>query len=463
MKQLLSTATFADDVVPLVLRDGGDSIAISEEVAEVFFAQPDGHLARYQLRVIVRRGSGVGNSFGFWLCSGNCVGSARFTHGERSVDVVVLPKVGNPSVLRLLSELGLAPPDEDLVASFGARFHECALSLIEAVIRIIDDVTSRPLLRRYSQRTSDDVRSVKGRIELSRYATRNVPQMKHYRVPCRFFELGADIPDNQILAAALDRACRLLPLVPLRERAAVVRAATRARKALGIVSIPAQPIRLLDELSYTHSNRRLRHAHVLCRLFLLESSVVLDTAAALTSQAFFVNMASLFETFVMRALTIGFGAQCVSQRTDLTFNVGSDTRYVVLDGLLRLSTMRYVIECKYVLSGSSLGTGQDRPAYDNAHVFQAVAYANHRRVHAGGVLLVYPSHNNQESVALIAELDNFCCPSGNPLHIYVIHVNLASSLSDVARGLTNFIQFRAPPSDPIASTQPRFPSPDELE
>lgn len=424
----------------VVLRDGGDSASISSDVAKILLAQPDAHLSSCQLKISARPNRGAGSEFTYCLTSGNCVGSSRFWFDGRHVDVRVIPKIGNASVLRLIQELGLSGRQLDPDARYSIGNDDATGMLLELVVQRIDQLTARPLPRAYHEETSDESRCIRGRVDLRRYVSQNLPRMRHHRMPCRYFEIGANTPVNQILASTLERASRLLHLIAPERRDAVARAILRSQRELRGVDVSAQPLRLLDRLVYDRRTNYMKAVHELCRFLLNGSSITLDGSSTVFAHALFINMAELFEAFVMRAFVHAFGKRCVVKKRDLTRSIGMGGHRIVLDGLLDIFGKRYVVECKYVGTESDTWRGVGTYDYSNEHLYQSVAYANHVRIQADGVLLVYPFSSDAETIQFVAETPDFLGRTGQALDICVIRTSLTSSLLATSRGLTDLLQ-----------------------
>jgi 5-methylcytosine-specific restriction enzyme subunit McrC len=210
---------------------------------------------------------------------------------------------GLPALRRLRAERTLPmAPHLDL-------FDLLALLLVEAC----NAVVRGGLLADYVE-CEAAVPALRGRLLADRQLTRRFGRVD--RLECRYDEWVTDIPENQLLAAALG-ACAG------RVRDEGVR--RHVRRLAGLfaeICDPAgvDPRRLRETLVYTRLNEGYRPAHVLA-WFVLDGLGVRDLLAPgdARSFAFLIDMNALFEHFVWRAvarLATGQGLRVHYQRQD---------------------------------------------------------------------------------------------------------------------------------------------------
>jgi len=238
-----------------------------------------------------------------WLSTGEIdisatswVGVIRFSH----VDVHVVPKLvgGQLGVLRMLQyaagiELIRRLPSERPLAAVKTNLLDLtALFLAEATKTLIQD----GLLRDYRP-VDDSLTALRGRLNLRDQYLRRFGQL--HQLECNFDEYDGDVPDNQLVAAALQVACR-------RVHEPDVRAAA-LRQAAIISEVCEPPTRDADwyekKIVYGRRNARYRSVHELSKLILRGFAFedLYDTSAGHVN-AFMFDMNLVFERFVTRLI-----------------------------------------------------------------------------------------------------------------------------------------------------------------
>ena len=236
-----------------------------------------------------------------WLTSGHVevtasswVGVVRFSQ----LEVHVVPKLvdGTLRVLRMLEyALGVRmlrrlPADRPLAAHGHDLLDLVCLLLTEEAQTLVRD----GLLRDY--RAADNALGVlRGRLRYRDQALRRYGQPD--RLECHFDEYDGDVPDNQLIAAALEVA---------RRRAKDARVRFSALRLASLYLDACQPTTSDADwyersIHYTRRNARYRPAHELAKLILRNVAFddSFDTSAGNVT-AFMINMNTVFERFVLR-------------------------------------------------------------------------------------------------------------------------------------------------------------------
>lgn len=177
----------------------------------------------------------------------------------------------------------------------------------EAMVQAFDHQLQRALragVHRGYRHEEDRLPTIRGRVrfeEQLRKQFRLVPP-----VHVGFDEFTEDITENRILRAAIDR-CHQLPL-----RYAPLRTSLRhhEHELINVQLLPLDP-RRLPEIRWTRLNGHLRPAVELASLILKHVSVSLEFGAS-RSPGFLVDMADVFEDFVVVGLRDALGLDCRS-------------------------------------------------------------------------------------------------------------------------------------------------------
>ncbi|WP_197519482.1 McrC family protein [Mycobacterium sp. E2327] len=236
-----------------------------------------------------------------WLRTGEIEVSASSWVGVirlSNVEIHVVPKLvgGSLGVLRMLQhsagvELIARLPTARTLASHSTDLLDIiTLFLAEESKWLIRD----GLLRDYRP-VDDNLGVLRGRVRLRDQYLRRFGQLQP--LECSFDEYDADIPENQLIAAALRVACRRVRDVEVRA------AALRQAGTIGEICDPPTTDATWYErnLSYGRRNDRYRGAHELSKLILsgLAFEDLYDTSGAAVA-AFMLDMNVLFERFVTR-------------------------------------------------------------------------------------------------------------------------------------------------------------------
>lgn len=234
-----------------------------------------------------------------WLASGEVelaasswVGVIRFSR----VDVHVVPKlVGGPlRVLRMMefaAGVGLIrrlPSDRPLPADGTDLFDLICMLLVEESKVLLRD----GLLRDYRP-VDDSLDVLRGRLRYRDQMLRRYGQLQP--LECQFDEYDSDIPENQLLALALDAA---------RRRAQDPEIRSSALRLSGLMADVCQPITrdvawYEQAIQYGRRNGRYRPVHELSKLVLrgLAFEDMYDTSSGKVG-AFMLDMNIVFERFV---------------------------------------------------------------------------------------------------------------------------------------------------------------------
>jgi len=339
---------------------------------------------------------------GVWVTAKSWVGVVRFS----TFEVRVVPKLagGNLGVIRML----------DYASGIGAlrRFDAVRQldtvgdDLVELIAWLFADAAGRivrdGLLNDYAAR-EDTLHVLRGRLRVMAQVQQRYGRVDPLEVA--FDEFESDIPDNQIIAAALD-ATRPIVRTPIVQRP-IRRLHAIFHEACDPSTLDA--LGLLDELVYTRRNEHYRGVHSLARLLLRRLAVRdLFTRGGTRSFAFLLDMNQLFEAFVTQLVadTLGsLGIHVHAQRRDRSIVIDESTQRgysaiipdLLLEGRSEGQTIRLPIDAKYKL--------YDQRKIDPGDVYQtffyAFAYANESvgRRPARAVIL-YPRAKDGADIAL---------------------------------------------------------------
>lgn len=312
-----------------------------------------------------------------WLATGEVditasswVGVIRFSQ----LDVHVVPKlVGGPlRVLRMLeyaagvSMISRLPADRPLPANGTDLFDLICQLLAEETKSLVRD----GLLRDY--RPVDDALDVmRGRLRYRDQYLRRYGQL--HPLECHYDEYDSNMPDNQLVAAALDAARR-------RVQDPDIRAITL--RLAGMMSEVCEPPTAdagwyEQVIQYTRRNGRYRPVHELSKLVLrgLAFDDMYDTSAGQVT-AFMLDMNTIFERFVTRLVEDSLKASGLRSSTQTPLravicNDATGRSYSTIRPDLvieELSTGRSVpIDIKYKLYG-------DRK-FSTSDIYQMFLYA----------------------------------------------------------------------------------------
>jgi 5-methylcytosine-specific restriction enzyme subunit McrC len=338
---------------------------------------------------------------GGWVSASSWVGVVRFADFE----VRVIPKFagGNVGLVRML----------DYASGIGAlRRHDSARALDaigEDLIELIAwlfadacmDIVRDGLLNDYVVR-DDALHVLRGRLRVIDQARFRYGQIDPLEVT--FDEFESDIPENQLIAAAL-QATRSVVRHPIVQRP--------IRRLHSIFSEAAgtpvnDPLVLAEQMVYTRRNSHYGGAHKLAALLLRRLAVRdLFTPGGTTSFAFLLDMNQLFEDFVTRLAVDAFAGSDIrihAQRRDrsIVLNEATNRPYAAIIPDLLLETrrppfeVRLPVDAKYKL--------YDQRKLQESDVYQtflyAFAYAVSGTRHPARAVILYPRSGEGSDVAL---------------------------------------------------------------
>ena len=214
---------------------------------------------------------------------------------------------------------------------------------------------------------------LRGRLRTLEQATRRFARVDPLEVS--FDEFDTDIPENQIIAAALG-ATRSVVRAPVVQRP-IRRMHTVWHDACSTEGL--DPLALLDDMAYNRRNAHYGHAHLLAKLLLRRLAVRdLFTPGGTRSFAFLIDMNELFESFVSRLVADALtqhGLRVHAQRRDRTIVIDDATGRgysaiipdLLLEGRYGDTVVRLPIDAKYKL--------YDNKKIKEADVYQTFFYA----------------------------------------------------------------------------------------
>lgn len=314
--------------------------------------------------------------------------------------VELLPKIDAPeaadapdplalardNLLVMLGESGDVPirtRDLAALATRAAPLHETLITLFAR--RMLAELLRGPH-RAYVEET-DDLRSLRGKLVLSRHIARNAARRD--RFTCAYQEFSVDTPLGRVLRAT----CRALLLqtrgAPARE------ALSHCLLALEDVSDVPDPMPWLDRVVLTRQNERFADVLVFCRL-VLEQLAPSAKAGRATTFSLLFDMDRVFEGFVAgflrrRVLPELPDARLYPQaRTRTRYLLQSDQGHGALqlkpDLLLETPTTRVVLDTKWKRLGSL--TQRRQAGLAAADLYQLYAYT--RRFDVKRSVLLFP-------------------------------------------------------------------------
>lgn len=247
------------------------------------------------------------------------VGVVRFS----AVEILVVPKLigGSLRVLRMIEyaegiELLKRLPTNRALPADGHDLFDLIVMLLTAETQaLIRD----GLIRDYHS-VEDNLDVLRGRLRVREQFLRRYGQL--HRIECAFDEFDGDVPENQLLAAALQLAAPRTGNLDVRNGA----------RAFGGVLNEACQVRTRDAdwyhrtIRYARRNDRYKPAHELAKLVLrgLALSEHVDKST-LNLTSFMVNMNAIFERFVTRLVINSLAGTSLRAHAQLTI------RAVILD------------------------------------------------------------------------------------------------------------------------------------
>ena len=368
---------------------------------------------------------------GVWVSARSWIGVVRF----ESWEVRVVPKLagGNLGVVRMLdyasgiSALRRYDALRDLEAVGDSLLELIAWLFADACALLVRD----GLLSDYVAR-EDTLHMLRGRLRTLAQVQRRFGQVDPLEVA--FDEFETDIPENRILAAALD-ATRAIVRNPIVQRP-IRRLHTIFREAADPAGFDA--LNALQDFPYTRRNRHYEESHRLARLLLQRLAVRdLFTPGGTTSFAFLLDMNDLFEAFVSRLTAEVFtplGIRVHAQRRDPSIIIDEATgkRYssIIPDLLLERGRgnepVRLPVDAKYKL--------YDQKKVQEADVYQtffyAFAYAPDQSRGPARAVILYPRAGEGSDTALRVDTHN----GRKSARIQAFGVDVEGALDAIARG-----------------------------
>lgn len=299
------------------------------------------------------------------------IGVVRFS----ALEIRVVPKLvgGTLPVLRMIeySEsirlLARLLTDRPLPGDGTDLFDLIVMLLIEETKSLIRD----GLIRDYHS-VDDSIDTLRGRLRIREQFLRRYGQL--HRIECTFDEYDGDIPENQLLAAALQAAA---------PRAGDLNVRNGARTFGGVMNeVCEAQTRAVDwydrNIRYVRRNARYRPAHTLAKL-VLEGLALNDHVDNSTRSvtSFMIDMNAIFEEFVTRLVInslAGTALRARAQQSVRAVIVDEDTgdtySRIRPDLLIEDSTtgLTVPIDVKYKLYGSG-------KKVDSADIYQSFVYA----------------------------------------------------------------------------------------
>ena len=273
----------------------------------------------------------------------------------------------------------------------------------------LDDVAAYGLLRRY-QPHQNRLPVLRGRLRLAEAAQLTFDG----RLPCRYYDLSADILENRLIKTTLEK------LVRLRLPSSL---SARVSAGLGLFE-GIQNCRGTEPIHYHRLNERYRTTHTLCHL-LLENLYTAFGAGATPYSSFLVDMEKLFEDYIAVLLRRHYGSRKLVRTQSPIHIPGAPTNRIrsitlrpdilICDPITRKPEL--VLDTKYKISTplNRFGTETAR----HADFYQVLTYAV--KYGCPGVLL-YPQHDF--STAPISDL--FILQS-HKIHLRTMSLSLPAS------------------------------------
>ena len=369
---------------------------------------------------------------GVWISAKSWVGVVRFNDFE----IRVVPKLsgGNLGVVRMLDyasgvdALRRVDAVRDLEVVGDDLIELIAWLFADAAYRLVRD----GLLSDYVGR-EDTLHALRGRLRVLAQVQRRYGRVDPLEVA--FDEFESDIPENQILAAALD-ATRSVIRTP-----AVQRPIRRLHSIFHEAADPAgvDALGLLDGMVYTRRNKHYGAALSLGGLLLRRLAVRdLLTPGGTRSFAFLLDMNQLFEQFVTRLVTEALqphGIHVHAQRRDRSIvkhDITDRTYSAIIPDLLlearyRGAPIRLPVDAKYKL--------YDDRKLNEADVYQAFFYAfayasEPDRRHLARAAILYPRSGEGTDAALRVET-HLGSPSAK---IQALGVDIDGALAAISEG-----------------------------
>ena len=362
------------------------------------------------------------------------VGTARFVHEGQHVLVEVRPKFRNADVMRMVdrSQNSLREHGEEGPLYGGDNI---TLVFLSYFARKMTNFLKKAPDRRYTFEQLNEPGKIKGRPLLGAYVRQSLPRARPHVMPCVYLNYHLDVFDNQVLAAAVNIALRLV-----RERVGnasnplshQLSSCARQLRGVAIHRISSQDVK---RLVYNRTSARYQPIHALCAMILDHRSVALQTGERVPFFSFSIDMSSLFQSYVAAVFAQAFGYAFTSESRSLTFGFSQLDKDIILDGLLKVNQQVIVIECKYK---NSFGDTSFGLKILNEDVFQALAYAGYQQIKAEKAILIYPIDDEAKPAVLQGKsLSDFGWrpQATTALPIDILGINLTHSFDAVVSGI----------------------------
>lgn len=309
---------------------------------------------------------GVGPSNGTWVVTATSHVGVFVT---AEVELLVRPKVPMHNVFWML-DVGLPAGAFDRQSFAFGTDRSLLAAIAQLFARSVEQTVGNGLLRSY-RHESDRLHTLRGRINIGEIVRRpGLPAP----IPCDFDEYTADIFENRVLRAALQRLLRVPGVRPVTRRT-LSHALGRFEK---VVNAPVN-VAAIDRVVYTRLNRHYRLPLRLASLILRNLSLI-DRVGSADASAFTVDMNVLFQDWVTDRLArhLRGRLRVVAERTEHLGTGRKVPMYPDLE-LWAGDELVYVGDVKYKLTGSGLAR--------NADYYQLLAYATALGLSEG--LLIY--------------------------------------------------------------------------
>ncbi len=420
----------------ITLQEQSRSNFLTQHQQDIVAAQPEQVLRRLDLR---RNAEWTTSGYKTNLIARNQIGTIRFVDGKNYLDIIVEPKIGNASFLRILEFCFGAVEMRDEALAYESKGAAPAF-LTLFIVRQIESFLARKRYRNYALKTDRDCRSPKGHLDISGYAQQKLPKARFEVLPCEYFDFSENIFENQVIASTLFVAGRLAASFPSDLRIEVSNLVAKARRLLPGVEVRRIGLDELDNFKYDRRNTSFKRIHDLCRILLFNSSVSLLPGRLLSFMSFTLNMSDIFEQYVRRIFQKLYGPTVVPAKSRLRFKVYGTDSTIALDGLVK-HMPPCVIECNYKLVENPNVLNFDEGEVRNADIYQCVAYANHSDVRAAETLLCYPSIVSEgPPVRIVGHIRSFIGGNGRIVPVTIVLVNLGVAPLRVVESMATALQ-----------------------
>lgn len=297
---------------------------------------------------------------------------------------------------------------KDARANLAALRSEPAACILGWYVAEVLTFSTRWLRRGYVVREEDLVGRVRGRIDVARYFSRSVAQVRPHVIPARFSEPSQDTAVNRYLKAGLRTAAVLARSVPL--EGARIALDELIRRALALYSavgdVPVQP----RDAFRLNLSGPLRHYAPIVEFTtsILEGTYVGTEIGSHAQDAIMWSLNNLYEQALRNVLDAWPGATMVRGKYRATITDSNDEQAVNgstpvrPDYVLRRSDgSLLILDAKYksVLPPSQFAADEEveliatrgqRIRVSRADIYQVVAYARHSNLETDKVILLYP-------------------------------------------------------------------------